>query len=89
MTMRPEPYLRHWTRDTFAGLDRLAAAAAARGVSTAGLALAWVMGDPRVTAPIVGPRSPRHFAPIEEALGLSLSPEERGEIAEWFPAPTW
>lgn len=87
MTMRPEPYLRHWTPETFAALDRLSAAAAERDVSPAGLALAWVMEHPTVTAPIVGPRAPRHFAAVEEAVGLTLSNEERDEIAGWFPAP--
>lgn len=89
MTMRPEPYLRHWNPETFAALDRLSAAAAERDVSPAGLALAWVMEHPVVTAPIVGPRAPRHFAAVEEALRLTLSDEERGEIASWFPPPTW
>ena len=85
MTMRPEPYLRHWTRETFDAIDRLAAAAAERGVSTAGLTLAWVMSHPRVTAPVVGPRRPDHFTPIEEALAVDLTPAERDEIASWFP----
>lgn len=89
MTMRPEPYLRHWNPETFAALDRLSAAAAERDVSPAGLALAWVMEHPVVTAPIVGPRVPRHFAAVEEALRLTLSDEERGEIAGWFPPPAW
>lgn len=87
MTMRPEPYLRHWNADTFAGLERLSSAAEERDVSTAGLALAWVMSDPRVTAPIVGPRAPHHFAAVEEALGISLTPEERDEISGWLPGP--
>ncbi len=85
MTLRPEPYLRHWTEETFTGLERLSAAASARSVSVAGLALAWVMTDPRVTAPIVGPRAPNHLVPVAEALSLDLTPGERAEMAAWFP----
>ena len=43
MTMRPEPY-RTSRRSVYRSLDALAATAADRGVSTAGLALAWVLG---------------------------------------------
>lgn len=84
MTLRPEPYLRHWTPATFAAIDRLTEAAADRGISTAGLALAWVMSQPRVTAPIVGPRRPGHFGPVDEALRIRLTAAERDEIGSWF-----
>lgn len=88
MALRPEPYLRHWNERTFRGLDRLRAAAEARGVSMAGLALAWVMNHPRVTAPIVGPRRPEHFEPVREALDLTLTEKERQELAAFFEAPS-
>lgn len=86
MTKRPEPYLHLWTESTFAGLERLSEAAAERGVSTPGLALAWVMSHPLVTAPIVGPRRPGHFAPVEEALATPLTGSERDEISSFFGA---
>jgi aryl-alcohol dehydrogenase-like predicted oxidoreductase len=82
MTLRPEPYLQHWNEATFAGLEHLKAGAEQRGVSMAGLALAWVMSSLDVTAPIVGPRKPEHFQPIKEALDLRLSTEERDMIAK-------
>jgi aryl-alcohol dehydrogenase-like predicted oxidoreductase len=81
MTLRPEPYFQYWNQETFAGLERLKAEAEQRGVSMAGLALAWVMNSPDVTAPIVGPRKAEHFNPIREALDLRLSQEEREDIA--------
>ena len=81
MTMRPEPYLRLWNEKTFAGLAGLKTEAAKRGVSMAGLALAWVMSNPGVTAPIVGPRRSEHFEPIREALALELGEDECAEIA--------
>ncbi len=84
MTLRPEPYRELWHRATFAGLERLEQAAAARGVSMAGLALAWVMSHPLVTAPIIGPRRPGHFEPVREALELPLETAERMELASFF-----
>lgn len=84
MTKRPEPYLKHWNERVFGGIERLRSAARERGVSTAGLALAWVASHPLVTAPIVGPRRVEHFEPIIEALGLTLTESERGELASYF-----
>ncbi|MDH3538712.1 MAG: aldo/keto reductase [Acidimicrobiia bacterium] len=84
MTLRPEPYLRYWTETTFAAIDELSAVAADLGVSTAGLALGWLANHPDVTASIVGPRRPEHFAPVEEAIGLELTPERWQEIGSLF-----
>jgi aryl-alcohol dehydrogenase-like predicted oxidoreductase len=88
MTLRPEPYMHLWNEPTFSGLSRLGQEAELRGVSMAGLALAWVMSHPAVTAPIIGPRRPEHFKPVREALGVELSSREREEIASFFLTPT-
>ena len=82
MTLRPEPYFRYWNQATFAGLELLRTEAKARGVSMGGLALAWVMSHPLVTAPIIGPRKPEHFQPVREALELRLSAEERDALTK-------
>ncbi|MBI3242121.1 MAG: aldo/keto reductase [Chloroflexi bacterium] len=84
MTLRPEPYLKFLKQETFDGLARLQAEAEKRGVSLSGLALAWVMSHPLVTAPIIGPRKPEHLAPVREALEVRLSGEERDVIAGLF-----
>jgi aryl-alcohol dehydrogenase-like predicted oxidoreductase len=84
MSMRPEPYLRFWNEATFARIDRLASAASDLGVSTAGLALAWVRHHPDITATLVGPRRPGHFEAVEEAMGLDLSDSEWVDIGSWF-----
>ena len=81
MSLRPEPYLKHWNTETFAGLQRLQGAADQRDVSMAALSLAWVMNSPHVTAPLVGPRKSEHFEPLREALTLDFDPDERSEIA--------
>lgn len=84
MTLRPDPYFRFWTEETFGALDALEAEARERGLSMAGLALAWVASHPFVTAPIVGPRQPAHFEPVREALKLQLEPDERQRIGDLF-----
>jgi aryl-alcohol dehydrogenase-like predicted oxidoreductase len=88
MTLRPEPYLRFWTQATFAAIDRMAGIAAELQVSTAGLALAWLHHHPDVTAPIVGPRRPEHFDPIEEAAGLDLTASQWSEVGALFSGPS-
>jgi len=80
MTLRPEPYFQYWNQATFDGLERVKARANDYGVSMGGLALAWVMSSPHVTALIIGPRKADHFQPVREALGLNLSTDEREAI---------
>jgi aryl-alcohol dehydrogenase-like predicted oxidoreductase len=85
MTQRPEPYLRLESAAVYDGLDRFASAAEERGVDMPTLAIAWLLGDPRVSAVVVGPRRPEHLEPARAALGLDLSPAERDELASLFP----
>jgi 1-deoxyxylulose-5-phosphate synthase len=84
MSTRPEPYEHFRTEETFRALDALADAAAARGVSSAGLALAWVLAQPDVTAAILGPRRPEHLRAAAEALELELSETEAAELGGLF-----
>ncbi len=82
MTQRPEPYQELVAARTFDFLDRLAAVAAGRGTSMAGLALAWLLADERVSQVVIGPGRPAHLAPVTEALDQPLSDAERAEIDE-------
>lgn len=84
MTLRPEPYLALWNKATFRSLDRLNREAQQRGVSMAGLAMAWLHHHPNVTAPIIGPRRPEHFEPVKEALALSLTTQECEQLTALF-----
>jgi aryl-alcohol dehydrogenase-like predicted oxidoreductase len=79
MTQRPEPYRGFVTDRTFDSLDRLQAMASGRGTSMAGLALAWLLADQRVTQVVIGPGRPEHLAPVGEALTHPLTPQERAE----------
>jgi aryl-alcohol dehydrogenase-like predicted oxidoreductase len=80
MTQRPGPYRALVTDVTFDALARLQAAASGRGISMAGLALAWLLADERVTQVVVGPGRPEHLAPVGEALAHPLTAQERAEI---------
>jgi aryl-alcohol dehydrogenase-like predicted oxidoreductase len=84
MTMRPEPYARFDNEAVYRSLDALGAAAKARGVSMAGLALAWLLSHPGVASIVVGPRTPQHLEPVREALALDLSPAEHDEVGSLF-----
>jgi aryl-alcohol dehydrogenase-like predicted oxidoreductase len=56
--------------------DAVQAVAEARGVPMAQVALAWVLHNPVVAAPIVGPTKPNHLADAVAALDITLTPEE-------------
>jgi aryl-alcohol dehydrogenase-like predicted oxidoreductase len=84
MTLRPEPYLGWWNEQTFAKLDQFRKFATDKGVSMAGLALAWQLHHPQITAPIIGPRRPSHFDFVREALALTLTESEFAEISDIF-----
>jgi aryl-alcohol dehydrogenase-like predicted oxidoreductase len=79
MTQRPEPYRGFVTDRTFDALDRLQAMAAGRGMSMAGLALAWLLADERVTQIVIGPGRPEHLAPVGEALTHPLTAQDKAE----------
>ncbi|HZU39541.1 MAG TPA: aldo/keto reductase, partial [Solirubrobacteraceae bacterium] len=52
-----------------------------RGMSMAGLALAWLLADSWVTQVVVGPGRPEHLEPVREALASPLSEGDRIELA--------
>jgi aryl-alcohol dehydrogenase-like predicted oxidoreductase len=84
MTQRPEPYegfVREGVFDALEGLERMAAE---RGMSMAGLALAWLLAEPRLTAAVVGPARPEHLDPVREALAHPLEAADRDELSRLF-----
>jgi aryl-alcohol dehydrogenase-like predicted oxidoreductase len=66
----------------FAVVDRAADVAAARGVSTAQVALAWLLHKPGVAAPIVGATRLEHLEDAIAAEQLSLGPDEIARLEE-------
>ncbi len=65
--------------------------AEARGVSMAQIALAWVLRNPLVSAPIVGATKPHHLPEAVDALGLELTDEEVQELEAPYQqyGPSW
>jgi aryl-alcohol dehydrogenase-like predicted oxidoreductase len=63
-------------------VDRVAEVAAARGVSQAQVALAWLLHRPGVTAPIVGATKPHHLDDALAAEQLSLGADEIVRLEE-------
>jgi aryl-alcohol dehydrogenase-like predicted oxidoreductase len=60
--------------------------AEARGVSRAQVALAWVLAQPAVTAPIVGATKPHHLDDAIAAADLELTDDELEELeADYVP----
>jgi aryl-alcohol dehydrogenase-like predicted oxidoreductase len=61
------------------------------GVSMAQVALAWVLKNPVVDAPIVGADKEHHLADAAAALDLELTDDEVAALEEPYVlrAPTW
>lgn len=69
-------------------VERVAQVAARRGVPRAVVALAWLLKNPVVTAPIVGASKPQHLEDAVAALSLTLTTEEIAELeAPYVPHP--
>ncbi|SRR6266496_3434949 len=62
--------------DDFDVVDAVRAVAAERGLPPARIALAWLLGKPAVTAPIVGATKPRHLEDAIAAVEVTLRDEE-------------
>jgi aryl-alcohol dehydrogenase-like predicted oxidoreductase len=66
----------------FAVVDAATEVAAARGVASAQVALAWLLHKPGVTAPIVGATKVEHLEDAVAAEGLSLTADEIARLEE-------
>jgi len=66
----------------FAVVDRVNEVAAERGVPGAQVALAWLLGRPGVTAPIVGATKVGHVEDALAAEGLELTADEAARLEE-------
>ena len=84
MTQRPEPYAPLVADATYDALETLERLAGERGVSLAGLALAWLLADDRVAQVVLGPGRPEHLAPLREALENPLTLIEHDELTRVF-----
>jgi 1-deoxyxylulose-5-phosphate synthase len=72
----------YYQESDFAVLERVTEIARRRGVPAAQIALAWVLHQPGVTAPIIGASKMQHLDDAVQALELKLSEEELRALAE-------
>jgi 1-deoxyxylulose-5-phosphate synthase len=74
----------YYADSDFTIAERVAALASARGVKPAQVALAWLLAQPGVTAPIVGASKLSHLDDALAALSLGLDDEERRGLEELY-----
>jgi 1-deoxyxylulose-5-phosphate synthase len=79
---------RFYGEDDFKVVDAVRAVAAERGVPPARVALAWLLGRPAVTAPIVGATKLAHLDDAIAAVDLDLTDDEVARLeAPYRPHP--
>ena len=57
------------------------------GQRPADVALAWLLHQPAVTAPVIGPRTEAQLLGSMRALNVEMSEEVLGKLDEIFPGP--
>jgi aryl-alcohol dehydrogenase (NADP+) len=72
----------YYRDEDFIVADRVQELARKRGLSGPQIALAWVLGKPFVTAPIIGASRMQHLDEAIAALGIQLSPEEVKQLEQ-------
>ncbi|WP_375482485.1 aldo/keto reductase [uncultured Jatrophihabitans sp.] len=65
-------------------VDAVASVASSRGVSRAQVALAWVLANPVVSAPIVGATKANHLEDAVAAVDLELTDDEIAQLTEHY-----
>lgn len=69
-------------------VDRVAQVAGRRGIAQAQVALAWMLGKPAITAPIVGATQAHHLRDAVAALSLRLGEDEDALLEQpYVPHP--
>ena len=66
----------------FAAVDRVTEIARKRGIPNAQVALAWILQQPGVTAPIIGASKMKHLDDALAALDVKLDPAELKALEE-------
>ncbi len=83
-----ESYIkRYGVADYYQTAVDFAAHATERGLQPATLAVAWVMAQPAITAPIIGARNLAQLDASLAALDVDMTPEWYAEIAALSPTP--
>jgi aryl-alcohol dehydrogenase-like predicted oxidoreductase len=78
---------RRGTEANFRAVDEARAVADELGASVAQVALAWLLAQPGVTAPIVGPRTLEQLEDLLPAAELTLTDEQVERLGRWTAPP--
>jgi len=84
---RGEEYMRQEIESNRARLEPWEALCAELGERPADVALAWLLHQPAVTAPIIGPRTEEQLLGSLRALEIRLTPDVLAKLNEIFPGP--
>jgi aryl-alcohol dehydrogenase-like predicted oxidoreductase len=71
----------------FRAVDEARAIAEAKGATVSQVALAWLLGVPGVTSPIVGPRTYDQLEDLLGAADVTLSDEEHARLSAHTEPP--
>jgi aryl-alcohol dehydrogenase (NADP+) len=78
----------YFTDTDFQIIDRVVELAEQKGVKPAQIALAWLLHQPGITAPVIGASKMYQLEEAVGALAVDLSPEECGFLEELYrPCP--
>jgi 1-deoxyxylulose-5-phosphate synthase len=78
----------YYAESDFRIVDHVAALARERGVAPAQIALAWILHQPGITAPIVGASKAEQLEQAIGALDISLSPDDLRRLEEPYEPHT-
>jgi aryl-alcohol dehydrogenase-like predicted oxidoreductase len=86
---RPDsPQARRMQERAFDVTEALEPLASGKGVTMSQFALAWVLHQPGVTSPIIGPRTMEQFEDNLKALDVTINDEDRQKIDATIPPGT-
>jgi aryl-alcohol dehydrogenase-like predicted oxidoreductase len=78
----------YYRSEDFAIVDRVTEIANKRGLNNAQVALAWVLHQPGITAPIIGASKPGHLDDAIKALKVKLEADEVKYLSELYKPRT-
>jgi aryl-alcohol dehydrogenase-like predicted oxidoreductase len=86
-----DPFSRNLFRDVADApiVDTVAQIAAERSVSRAQVALAWVLRNPTITAPVIGATKPHHLTDAVAATELHLTDDEAARLESPYQPHPW
>jgi aryl-alcohol dehydrogenase-like predicted oxidoreductase len=84
---RGDAYMQSEIEQHRAKLEKYEALCAELGERESDVALAWLLANPVVTAPIIGPRTEEQLTSSLRALDVKLDEEVLRRLEEIFPGP--